>query len=205
MNKVYVYVMNTMADWELGFVMAELNSKRFFKKDAKEIELKTVAVTKNPVKSMGGLTITPDLTIDEIEINEKNALLLPGSDTWAEPENMKIIQITKEFLASGGLVSAICGATVALGNAGILDDKAHTSNGAGFLDMFCPEYKGAPHFQDVPAIRDGNLITAGCTGALEMTKLILEYLDVLGNDKLDHWYKYFSTGDAAEFFALMQG
>ena len=32
MLKVYVYVLDTMADWELGHVISELNSGRFFKK-----------------------------------------------------------------------------------------------------------------------------------------------------------------------------
>lgn len=37
-----------------------------------------------------------------------------------------------------------------------------------------------------------------------MTRLILEYLDILGDDTLEHWYAYFSTGNANEFFAMMQ-
>lgn len=41
--KVYVYVMDTMADWEASHVMAELKSGRFFKKDAGKIELLTVS------------------------------------------------------------------------------------------------------------------------------------------------------------------
>lgn len=36
MTTVYVYVMNTMAGWEIGYCLAELNSKRFFRKDAGE-------------------------------------------------------------------------------------------------------------------------------------------------------------------------
>ena len=55
---------------------------------------------------------------------------------------------------------------------------------------------------DKPAVRDGNLITAA--GALDMTRLILEYLDVFGEDTLEHWYRYFSTGNGNEFFAMMQ-
>ena len=34
MFTVYVYALDTLADWELGYVIAELNSGRFFKKDA---------------------------------------------------------------------------------------------------------------------------------------------------------------------------
>lgn len=204
MKTVYVYVMNAMADWEIGYCLAELNSKRFFKKNAAEISVKTVSLSKMPVKSMGGLTIVPDLAVSDIQITKDNALILPGSDSWSEADNFQILQIAKQFLESGGLVAAICGATVALANMGLLDDKKHTSNGAGFLNMFCPEYKGTDNYIDKPAVRDGNLITAAATGALDMTRLILEYLDVFQPDILEHWYAYFSTGNANEFFAMMQ-
>ena len=70
--------------------------------------------------------------------------------------------------------------------------------------MFCPEYKGTDNYIDKPAVRDGNLITAAATGALDMTRLILEYLDLFAADTLEHWYAYFSTGNADEFFAMMQ-
>ena len=33
MFTVYIYVLDTLADWELGYVTAELNSRRFFKRD----------------------------------------------------------------------------------------------------------------------------------------------------------------------------
>lgn len=204
MKTVYVYVMDTMADWEIGYCLAELNAKRFFKKGAEEISVKTVSLSKKPVKSMGGLTIVPDLAVNDIQITKDNALILPGSDSWSEADNFQILQIARQFMEAGGLVAAICGATVALANMGLLDDKKHTSNGAGFLNMFCPEYKGTDNYIDKPAVRDGNLITAAATGALDMTRLILEYLDVFGAETLKHWYAYFSTGNANEFFAMMQ-
>lgn len=54
MFKVYIYALDTLADWELGYVTAELNSGRFFKKDAPEVSVKTVAVSREPIKTMGG-------------------------------------------------------------------------------------------------------------------------------------------------------
>ena len=152
MTTVYVYVMNTMADWEIGYCLAELHSKRFFRKDAREISVKTVSFSKEPVISMGGLAIVPDLTIKDVQVNKDNVLILPGSDSWSESENFRILEIAKRFLEVGGLVTAICGATVALANIGILDNKKHTSNGAGFLNMFCPEYKGIDHYIDKSAV-----------------------------------------------------
>ena len=71
MFTVYIYVLDTLADWELGYVTAELNSGRFFKKDAPEVSVKTVAISKEPVKTMGGLTIVPDRSIRDIEVDEK--------------------------------------------------------------------------------------------------------------------------------------
>lgn len=203
MITVYVYVLDTMADWELGYVTAELHSRRFFKKGAEVILLKTVANTKEPVRTMGGLTILPDETIDDIVADVKNVLILPGADTWNDSAHQDIIKKADEFLSLGGTVCAICGATIALANAGLLNERRHTSNGPDFLDMFSQEYKGQSHYVDMPAVTDGNLITAGGTGALLWAKQIIEQLDVFRMDTLEAWYDYFNTGKAESFYALM--
>ena len=65
MYTVYVYVLDTLADWEIGHVTAELHSRRFFKKDAPQVIVKTVGISKEPVKTMGGLTVTPDCVLDD--------------------------------------------------------------------------------------------------------------------------------------------
>lgn len=204
MITIYIYLLSTLADWEIAPVSAELNSKRFFKSDAPQVVVKTVAISKDPIKTMGGLTIVPDCTIDEIELSEKTVLLLPGADTWAEAQNAQIIQKASALLSKGGTVCAICGATVALANAGILNERPHTSNGAGFLEMFCPNYKGQNFYIDQPAVMDGNLITGSATGSLMWAKLIIEKLGVFKPETLEAWYAYFSTGKPEHFFVLMQ-
>lgn len=204
MFNIYIYVLDTMADWEIGHVTSELNSKRFFKKDAPEISLKTVALSKEPVKTMGGLTVVPDCVIDDIEVNDKSVLLLPGADTWSEPEHIAAVQKACELISCGGTVCAICGATVALAHTGLLDNRPHTSNGAGFLEMFCPSYKGTDFYVDAPSVADSNLITASATGGLLWAKQIIERLDVFKSETLEAWYAYFSTNKAEHFFALMQ-
>lgn len=204
MAVVYVYVMDTMADWEVSNVMAELNSKRFFKKDAPDIEIKTVALLKEAVRSMGGLTILPDCTVDEIVMEKGNMLILPGSDVWNGRDQARILDVAQKFLENGLMVAAVCGATMALANMGVLDNRMHTSNGLGFLEMFCPSYRGTENYVDEPAVKDRNLITAGATGGLMMAKYCLEYLDVFREDTLEYWYSYFKTGDAKDYFAMVQ-
>lgn len=204
MFTVYVYTLDTLADWELGYITAELNSKRFFKKDAPSVSVKTVAVSKEPVKTMGGLTIIPDSVISDIMVNEKSVLLLPGANTWDDPKHGVIIEKAVELLSSGATICAICGATAALANAGLLDQRLHTSNGAGYLEMFSPCYKGQEFYIDEPSVADHNLITASSTGALLWARQILERLEVFQSNTLDAWYKYFSSGKEQHFFALMQ-
>ena len=129
MFTVYVYALDTLADWELGYVTAELNSGRFFKQDAPLVSVKTVGISKEPIKTMGGLTIIPDCVVDEIAVNEKSVLLLPGANTWEVPKHDAVIVKAGEFLFAGAMVCAICGATAVLANAGLLDERLHTSNG----------------------------------------------------------------------------
>ena len=189
MFTVYVYVMDTLADWEIGHVTAELHSGRFFKADAPEVCVKTVL---------------PDCAVDDIAVDAQSVLLLPGGNTWDRPEQGAIIRKAEELLSVGATVCAICGATVALAHAGLLDDRPHTSNGEGFLDMMCPDYRGQRHYVAEPSVADGNLITAGGTGALLWAKQIIERLGVFRVDTLEAWYAYFGTGEARYFFALMQ-
>lgn len=204
MITIYVYVLDTMADWELGHVTSELNSGRFFKKDAPPISLKTVSITKDPITTMGGLSILPDCLIEDIVVSEANVLLLPGADTWTDPKHNPIIETANAFLSIGAAVGAICGATAALANHGILNERTHTSNGAGFLEMVSPGYKGQSFYIDAPSVADHNLITASSTGALLWAKQLIEHLDVFEASTLEAWYAYFHTGKPEHFFALME-
>lgn len=204
MVTIYVYILDTLADWELGYVTSELNSGRFFKKDAQRISLKTVSHAKEPIRTMGGLAIVPDCLIDDMVVSKTSVLLLPGANTWSDPKHGTIIEKSSEFLSAGAVVGAICGATAALANAGLLNNRPHTSNGAGFLEMVSPCYKGESFYIDKPSVADQNLITAGSAGGLLWGKQIIEHLGVFQSDTLEAWYNYFSTGKPEHFFALMQ-
>lgn len=204
MKTIYIYVLDTLADWELGYVTAELNSRRFFKADAPEVRIKTVSHLNQPIYTIGGLEITPDCLVKETELNENSVLLLPGADTWNQSEHLGILDVAREILSSGGTVGAICGATVAIANIGLLNETPHTSNGEGFLDMFCPSYRGQKFYLDQPSVSSNNIITADSTGSLMWTKQIIEKLNVFEQDTLEAWFNYFSTGKANHFFELIQ-
>lgn len=204
MATVYIYVLDTLADWELGYVTSELNSGRFFKEGEQRLSLRMVSYSKETIHTMGGLAIEPNYLIEDIEVSETTVLLLPGAETWSDPKHGAIIEKTKELLKVGATVCAICGATAALANAGLLNNRPHTSNGLEFLEMVSHGYKGQGFYIETPSVVDNNLITASSTGALLWTKQIIEHIGIFQSSTLEFWYDYFSTGNPKYFFALME-
>lgn len=151
---------------------------------------------------MGGFVIAPDVTLNEIDDDEANILILPGADTWLEIENRTIIEIAADRIKKGLNVAAICGATGALAKAGVLNRKKHTSNALEFLQMFRPEYSGEGLYLDKPAITDTNLITASGLAPLEFTYEIIKILEVFNPATLEAWYKLHAGRESRYFYEL---
>ncbi|MFD2923191.1 DJ-1/PfpI family protein [Halobacillus naozhouensis] len=204
MINVYNYVLDSLSDWEIGYVTAELNSGQYFKKQSDHVSVKTVGSTKDPIITKGGMTVIPDITFDEIISDSSTVLLLPGADTWTDTKHIPIIEKATELLDCGAMVAAICGATTVLAEAGVFDKRIHTSNSLEYLKMVCPSYKGESYYRDVKAVADSNLITASSAGGLLFAQTILKKLDVFSENTLEAWYNYFNTGDAKYFYALLQ-
>jgi putative intracellular protease/amidase len=202
-NVVYLYVFDTMADWEVGYLTAELNSGRYFKKGLVTLKIVTVGLSKTPVTTMGGLTLLPDIEISACNIEDAAALILPGGNTWLEAAHAPVLTLAEQFLEKGILVAAICGATMGLAKAGLLDAKRHTSNDLEYLKMVCPSYAGAANYSYESAVTDGNLITAAGVAPLEFTVHVLRALGVLSEETLEAWYHLFKTHEPEHYFALM--
>jgi len=107
---VYLFVFTTMADWEASFAIAGINNPRF-QREPGRYRVVTVGRTKEPITTMGGVRILPDLTLDEISPAGSAMLILPGGDAWERGENTAAVAKAAEFLAVGVPVAAICAAT----------------------------------------------------------------------------------------------
>lgn len=199
----YLFVLDTFSDWEPGFLIAELNSGRFFREPGTRLPVRTVAVSRAPVVSLGGMRVQPDVTLDEISPADAALLVLPGAGTWAEERHAPAIEKAREFLSAGVPVGAICGGAEALAEVGMLDDRAHTANDLDALEMLAPSYRGRANYIDAAAVTDGNLITAGGMNALEFAKEVLARLDVFSPATLEAWYQLNKTAEARYFGELM--
>ncbi|WP_310551221.1 type 1 glutamine amidotransferase family protein [Paenibacillus glufosinatiresistens] len=204
MNRtVYLYVLDTMSDWEVGYLTAELNSGRYFRPALAPIKIVTVGVDRTPITTMGGLKIVPDINVDECAIKGIGALVLPGGNTWLEAVHAPILQIAERCLKEGVAVGAICGATLGLAQAGMLDSRWHTSNDLSYLKMICPSYSGQEYYKAEAAVTDGKLITAAGVAPLEFSVHVLKALDVFSPKTLDAWYSLNKTHKPEFFYELM--
>jgi putative intracellular protease/amidase len=191
---VHLYVFDTLSDWEPGYATAGLNSQ------SDRYRVMTVAERKAPVHTSGGVTILPDLTLDELEPERSAMLILPGGDSWDLGKNTAAVECAQRFLAAGVPVAAICGATAGLGRAGILDNVKHTSNALAYIQA--TNYRGSALYQDQPAVTDGDIITASSTAPVDFAYHIFKKLGVFSPEMLEAWYGLFSTGDPAYFEQL---
>jgi len=163
----------------------------------------TVGIDKTPITTMGGLKVLPEVELTECNIEEAAALILPGGNTWTEAIHSPIIRMAEDYLDKGIVVGAICGATIRLAMAGLLDQRDHTSNDLGYLKMICPSYVGQQYYKQEDAVTDGSLITASGIAPLEFTLHILKILDIMSPQTLASWYNLYKTHDTKYFFELM--
>jgi putative intracellular protease/amidase len=202
-KKVYLYVFDTMSDWEVGYLIAELNSGRYFRKGLAPLEVIAVGADNNPVTTMGGLNILPSLSIDECVVESTDVVVLPGGNTWMEAIHEPVLKKVSKALEEGTLVAAICGATLGLAKMGLLDTRRHTSNNLEYLRMICPDYTGEQYYDMESAVTDGNLVTASGIAPLEFAMHVLKVLDVFAPDTLSSWFNLNRTQESKYFFELM--
>ena len=73
MKNVYLLVFDGLADWEIGLITYELNTRN-------TIPVTTVGFTLEPIRTGGGLRVLPDISLAEIDHDSTALLLLPGGD-----------------------------------------------------------------------------------------------------------------------------
>jgi len=198
---VHLFVFDTLADWEPGYAVAGVNNPQFQSRPGR-YSIKTVALHPESVRTIGGVRIVPDLTLQRLEPSQSAMLILPGGTAWDAGENVEAIHTARAFLEAKVPVAAICGATAGLAKGGLLNERLHTSNAKEYLAA--TGYRGAAQYRDEPAVTDGDLITASAMAPLEFAYHIFRRLELYAPQVLEAWYGLFSTRKPEYFNALMQ-
>ena len=196
---VHLFLFDSMADREASFAAAGIQGS-----PAEGLpggyRVVTVAPTRVPITTMGGLPLLPDMTLDELSPARSAMLILPGGEQWERGGNSEALAKTREFIAACVPVAAICAATLGLARDGLLDNRYHTSNAREYLGS--SRYRGGRFYREVPAISDQGVITASGVAPIEFAREIFQALGLYGPCMLDAWFALFKYGDAAQFFEL---
>jgi DJ-1/PfpI family len=78
-STAHVALYDNLADWEFGHLLVELRTGRFTGHPWKVV---SVAGSREPITSMGGLRMVPDMILDDLDPADSNLLILPGADMW---------------------------------------------------------------------------------------------------------------------------
>ncbi|MCA0987356.1 type 1 glutamine amidotransferase family protein [Guptibacillus algicola] len=189
MKTVLVFITDGFADWEASYVTPELN------KAGTGYHVKTIAIDNEPKRSMGGLTVLPDYSLQEFpSALDLAMLIIPGGTGWREEKNHQAKKVVDYCLGKNIPVAAICDATTFLGENGFLDEHKHTGNTLAYLQEGAPHYRGEEHYLNEQSVSDGCLITANGSATLEFSRDILRKLNVLEGKELNEWYDIFKNG-----------
>lgn len=151
LRPVLIVLIDGFADWETPLISA-------LGRDFYGLSVRHATPGGGDVGSIGGLRVCG---LPEIAVQGDEVIVLCGSEGWTRPDAPDLSDMLQAAHGRGQTVAGICAGTLALGRAGLLDGRAHTSNSLDFLRHFLPDYTGAADYRDQPgAVAEGGVITA---------------------------------------------
>jgi putative intracellular protease/amidase len=168
MPKIAVILTPGFADWEYAYIAG--TGGPFY-----GIKVEFFSPSPGEVVSQGGLTAKVSRDTGEIADWEPDVVVVVGGMGWDQKEAPDVSDVLAAQCDRGGTVAGICGGTLALARAGLLDDVRHTSNDPGFLTGNAADYAGAAHYEPShKAVVDGRIVTAPGTAATSFAAAVFE-------------------------------
>lgn len=198
MEKEILFIfMEDYPDWECAdalYFIASLGADQY--------RIRAVGLNENSIRSISGIRILPDYTIEEVP-DDFSGLVVVGGVGWMMQMEEKIAAI-RPVLESAVKRSCPIGAVGTgvdvLGTLGLLNKAVHTGNSVSELDMFSDmlslsePYNGQLLFrQEAGAIRNGPIVTARNISGLAFARAFLWTLDV-DQRRADEIYSHHQAG-----------
>lgn len=126
-------------------------------------DLVTVGL-RDKIKCTWNFTVIPEMKIDEVNVNEFDALAIPGgfeeAGFYEDAYKDDFLNLIREFDKAGKIIASICVGALPVGKSGILTGrKATTYKLNGIRQQQLREF-GARVITDEPIVVDKNIITS---------------------------------------------
>lgn len=131
--------------------------------EAAGAQVTLASIRRDPIQGMQGdinkaETAQPDMTLDEVDTDDFDALVLPGG--VANPDKLRVepraVEIVQDFMDEGKIVAAICHAPWLLAEADVIDGRRLT----GFPSIRTDLENAGGDVVDEEVVVDENLITS---------------------------------------------
>ena len=168
MAKIAIVLTEGFADWEYGLIGGA--GGPFY-----GIDVQYFAPESGPLRSQGGLSAIVSRTLGEISDWQPDVVVIIGGTIWETEGAPDISGLLGGLRDSGASIGAICGGTLALARAGLLNDVAHTSNELEFLKRNAAAYQGEAAYRESPtAIASEKVITAPGTAPASFAAAVFD-------------------------------
>lgn len=172
MTKIAIILTQGFADWEYALLAGAGGA--FYGQ-----EIRFFAPTVGEVLSMGGLAAQVAHSFEGIAQWSPDAVVVIGSAIWETDDAPDIGALLQSHHSGGGVVAGICGGTLALARAGLLEKTTHTSNAPDYLTDNATGYDGSIHYrQSASAISADRVITAPGTAPASFAAAIFSSVGV---------------------------
>lgn len=151
MQPIFIVLSQGYSDWEIAVLGGV--GRAFY-----DADIRFVAPEGGAVSSAAGLNVTG---LERFEAPQSGVVAVCGGPAFESGEAPDVSDRLRSAFDKGCTIAGICGGTLALARAGLLNDVRHTSNAADYLNMAGAAYRGAALYVDQPkALHDGRIITA---------------------------------------------
>ena len=183
MKKAVFVLLDEFSDWEGSYLLPYINQNP-------EWEIK-IASNKEDIRSIGGMTLKRDLSLEEIPKN-LDLLILIGGNSWNK-DRPDLTAVIETCLKNNVLVGAICGAVDYLARNGLLQGYSHTGNAQFFWNDF-EKYTNPTDYLEQQVVTSGNLITANGTATLDFTSHVLSSLEISTKEENEKYINLHKLG-----------
>jgi copper(I)-binding protein/putative intracellular protease/amidase len=134
------------------------------------IQVFTVAASTSPIKTIMGIKVTPDYSLEEAP--PADVLLIPGGAVFATQEDQRVLNWIRERSKQAEYVMSVCNGAFILAKAGLLDGLTATTT-AGLIDGLPTAAPKVKVVRDQRYVDNGKFITtaglsSGIDGALHV-------------------------------------
>ncbi|HEJ9484877.1 TPA: DJ-1/PfpI family protein [Proteus mirabilis] len=171
MKKVALILTPGFADWEYSLIAG---TSVYY-----GVEVRFYSPMPGIFQSQGGLSVMVDGSLQQCLVWQPDVVVIIGGTIWETQNSPDLRQFLHACHHENAAIAGICGGTLALARAGLLNETAHTSNNPNFLLENAEGYIGNSHYRDstVAVVSDG-IITSPGSAPVSFTSAVFQMAGV---------------------------